>query len=309
MYFIFAESDSIWDFLSKPRSSGSGAAVLLENGLVLFMVNFPLYYLNMTKKNKTIFLASIVLLASLSWGVHADTLKNILDSGTLRVGVSLFTPWTMKNEAGQLSGFEIDVANKLADDIGVKPKFNIYQWDQIIAALIKGEIDVIAGGMAITPARALKINFSRPYADSGISLVTNTAKTQNISSLEELNQQDIVFTVVSGAASNELVDRLFNKATVMKFKTTEEAAKAVLDGVAHAFVASSPQPEFLALQHAGKLDTPLSKPLLTYKAGLAINKEEQEWLNFLNSWVTARDADKWLSATHKYWFNSLEWRK
>ena len=77
------------------------------------------------------------MLASLSWGVDADTLKNILDSGTLRVGVSLFTPWTMKNEFGQLSGFEIDVANKLAEDIGVKPKFNIYQWDQIIAALIK----------------------------------------------------------------------------------------------------------------------------------------------------------------------------
>jgi ABC-type amino acid transport substrate-binding protein len=84
-------------------------------------------------------------LASLSWGVDADTLKNILDSGTLRVGVSLFTPWTMKNEFGQLSGLEIDVANKLAEDIGVKPKFNIYQWDQIIAALIKREIDVIAG--------------------------------------------------------------------------------------------------------------------------------------------------------------------
>jgi len=41
MYFIFAESDSTWDFLSKPRSSGSGAAVLLEKGLVLFMVKFP----------------------------------------------------------------------------------------------------------------------------------------------------------------------------------------------------------------------------------------------------------------------------
>ena len=109
------------------------------------MVKFPLYYLNMTKKLKTIFRAFIVLLASLSWGVHADTLKNILDSGALRVGVSLFTPWTMKNEAGQLSGFEIDVANKLAEDIGVKPKFNIYEWDQIIAALIKGEIDVITG--------------------------------------------------------------------------------------------------------------------------------------------------------------------
>ena len=73
-------------------------------------------------------------------------------------------------------------------------------------------------------------------------------------------------------------------------------------------VASSPQPEFLALQHPGTLDLPLAKPLLSYKAGLAVKKGDQEWLNFLNAWVTARSADKWLSATHKYWFDSLEWQ-
>ena len=70
-----------------------------------------------------LFLASLTLVAA---NVQADDLEDILERGTMRVGVSLFTPWTIQDEAGVLSGFEIDVANKLAQDIGVKPEYKIY---------------------------------------------------------------------------------------------------------------------------------------------------------------------------------------
>lgn len=250
--------------------------------------------------------ASLTLVAT---GVQADVLEDILERGTIRVGVSLFTPWTIQDGTGVLSGFEIDVADKLAEDMGVKPEYKVYVWGDIIPAVRKGEIDIIAGGMAITPERALKINFSQPYADSGISLVTNTGKTRNIKQLGELNQEAITIAVVSKTAANELAPRLFNKSTIKVFNTAQEAEQAVLNGEAHGWLASMPQPEFLALQHPDKVDIPLAKPILPYKAGFGIKKGEQEWLNFLNAWVTAREADKWLSATHKYWFQSLKWRK
>ncbi len=95
--------------------------------------------------------------------------------------------------------------------MSVKPKFVVYKWEDIIPALRKGEIDIIAGGMAITPARALKINFSNPYADSGISLATNTKITRNIKSLEELNQKNIIISCVSESVSHELANRIFDK--------------------------------------------------------------------------------------------------
>jgi polar amino acid transport system substrate-binding protein len=240
---------------------------------------------------------------------QADVLEDILKRGTVRVGVSLFTPWTIQNEAGELSGFEIDVTDKLAEDMGVKPEYKVYLWENIISAVMNGEIDIIAGGMAITPERALKINFSQPYADSGISLVTNTEKTRNIKQLEGLNQKAITIAVVSETAANELAERLFRESTLKVCDTAKAAQQAVLNGDAHAWLASMPQPEFLALEHPEKVDLPLDKPILPYKAGFGIKKGEQEWLNFLDSWVTARQADRWLSATHNYWFKSLKWRK
>ena len=253
-----------------------------------------------------LFIASLMLVVA---NAQADVLEDILKRGTLRVGVSLFVPWTIQNEAGELSGFEIDVANKIAEDMGIKPEYKIYLWEDIIPALMKGEIDIIAGGMAITPERALKINFSQPYASSGISLATNTEKTRDIKRLEELNQKNITIAVVSKTAANELAPRLFNKSTIKVFDTAKEAQQAILNDEAHAWLASMPQPEFLALEHPDKVDLPLAKPLLPYKAGFGIKKGEQEWLNFLNSWITARQADMWLSATHKYWFKSFKWRK
>jgi len=263
----------------------------------------------MTSRLKMFFKASMVLLMFLSVGVQADTLDDIVERGTLRIGVSLFEPWTMVDETGKLSGYEIDVTTKLALDMSVKPKFIVYKWEDIIPALRKGEIDIIAGGMAITPARALKINFSNPYADSGISLATNTKMTRDIKSLDELNMDNIVISGVSESISYELATRLFDKANVKAYKTAEEATNAVLSGEAHAYVATSPQPEFLALKYPEQIDIPMTKPLISYKAGFGVNKGGQEWLNFLNAWITARTADKWLSATHKHWFESLGWRK
>ncbi len=252
---------------------------------------------------------TVALFTFLAFGAHADTLDNIIKNGTVKVGVSLFTPWTMQDGDKKLSGFEIDVANKLATDMGVAVEYSVHEWDDIISALTSGKIDIIAGGMAITPARALKINFSRPYAESGVSLIANIAKTKNIDSLEAANKPEVSFAVVGETVAADLVQRLFEKATIKQFKTADEAAQAVIEGSVHAFVASSPQPELLVLQHPDTLDLPLKKPLVSYKAGLAINKGEQEWLNFLNAWVTARSADKWLTATHKYWFDSLAWRE
>ncbi len=238
----------------------------------------------------------------------ADVLDEVMKSGKLRVGVSMFVPWTMQDKQGRLSGFEVDVAEKIAQDMGVKAEFKIYPWAEIIAALERGEIDMISAGMAITPARALRVNFTQPYAESGISMATNTALTSDIDSFAELNDKDIVITAVNETVAADLARRLFDKAKIKSVKTEAEAQRPVLKGEAHAYMATLAEAKFLALNHPEKIDVPLEKPLLTSKTGLAVKKGEQELLNFLNAWITAREADKWLPTAHKYWFNSLDWQ-
>jgi len=239
----------------------------------------------------------------------ADALDDILDRGSIRVGVSLFTPWAMKDKSGQLSGFEIEVAKKLAAEMGVQPDFKVLPWSEIIGALQRGDIDVVISGMAITPRRALQLNFTRPYAESGAALATNTALTKDVRDLEDLNSPTFVVVTVAKTLGSDVAKLVFDKADLKVVATNAEAEKMVLEGNAHAYVASTIETAFLALDHPDKIDLPLSKPLLASVSGMGVRKGEQELLNFLNAWVTARTADKWLSATHKYWFKTLKWRE
>jgi polar amino acid transport system substrate-binding protein len=237
----------------------------------------------------------------------ADVLDDILDRGSIRVGVAEFVPWTVRTRSGELIGFEIDVARKIASDMGVKPEFTVYEWEKIIPALQHGEIDVIAGGMEITPGRALQVNFSRPLATSGVTLATNTRKTQNIKSLKDLNKERVIITVVADTLALSVAQTFFDQATIKVYPTSELAEKDVLEARAHAYVASVPEVNFLALKNAGKIDVPMAEPIMASSEGLAVKKGEQELVNFLNSWVIARQTDKWLETARDYWFETMDW--
>jgi polar amino acid transport system substrate-binding protein len=251
--------------------------------------------------------ALLVLLMLVIAPAQADVLDDVLKRKTLRVGVSEFTPWTVRTESGELIGFEIDLARKLAEDMGVAADFKVYQWNDIITALQLGEIDVIAGGMAITPARALQVNFSRPVATSGVGIATNTKMTEDIETLADLNDSSITITTVSDSLAAGVAQRLFTDANVQIFAEPGPAEAEVLEGRAHAYLATMPEVRFLALKNSRVVDMPISDPLLASSEALAVRKGEQELLNFLNAWVTARQSDKWIPTTHEYWFGTLDW--
>ncbi len=243
-----------------------------------------------------------------SKSLYADAFNDIVKSGVLRVGVSLYEPWAFKDDNGDLNGFEIQMARQLASDLGVEPKFIVIEWPELINSLESKKIDVIISGMAITPERALRVNFSNPYASSGIDLAASLLKTKHIESLEELNDPKVLIGVVSKTVPEKLAKKLFGRATIKSFNTHDEVRKSMLDGELHVWIDSAPIPRYLALEYPEKIDNPLNEPLVGYKAGMAINKNEQELLNYLNAWITARDADSWISSRRKFWFESLDWK-
>ena len=258
------------------------------------------------KRIKLFFCLIISMLISSS--AYADTFKQVLKSGELHVGVSLAEPWVMQDKEGNLTGFEIQVAEQLAKDMGVQLKFTVVNWEDIIDTLVAKQIDIIIAGLAITPSRALRLNYSKAYADGGIGIAASIAKTKNKDSLNDLNNPKVKLGVISNTVSENLAKRMFEHAQIQSFKTTKDAKNAVIEGKIHALISSSPIPHFLALKHPEKIDVPLDKPLLGYKAGMAVNKGEQEFLNYLNAWITARDAEGWLPAKYKFWFESLDWK-
>ena len=247
------------------------------------------------------------LLVLFTGAASADVLDEILERGTIRVGVAEFAPWTIKTTSGELIGFEIEVSNKLAKDMGVKPEFKVFEWDNLIPALQQGEIDIIAGGMAITPARALRVEFTRPTATSGIGIATNLEMTQDIKTLSDLNDGEIVIAAVTGTMSYSVADVFFDRANVKAYATPALAETEVLENRAHVYLAGMPAARYLAFRASDKIDVPLDKPLLAHSEAFAIRKGEQSLMNFLNAWITAKQSDKWMPTTRSYWFETMGW--
>ena len=238
---------------------------------------------------------------------QADTLDDILKRGTLRVGVAEFVPWAIPAKRGGHVGYDIDLGENIAKDMGVRAEFKVYEWKDIIPALESGEVDMIAGGIAITPQRALRITFTAPVAMSGAGIATNTHMTRDIENLEQLNDPDIVFSTITDTFSEGAARSIFDKAEIHSHANKDDAEKEILEGRAHVYVSSLPAVQFLVTNNSDAVDLPLNDPIVGWAEALAVQKGEHELLNFLNAWVIAHEADRWLGVTREYWFESRDW--
>jgi polar amino acid transport system substrate-binding protein len=256
---------------------------------------------------KVIIRCLLLLAVFVSSLAQADALDDILERGTLRVGIAEFVPWAMPAKRGGHVGHDVDVGVKIAKDMDVRVEFKVYEWKDIIPALEAGEVDIIAGGIVVTPQRALRITFTESVALSGAGMATNTHMTRDVENLQQLNDPDIVIATITDTFSEGVAHSIFEKAEIRSYGDTDEAEKEILEGRAHAYISSVPAVQFLAMNNSDAIDLPLSEPLVGWAEALAVRKGEQELLNFLNAWVTAHKADRWLKTTREYWFETLDW--
>jgi polar amino acid transport system substrate-binding protein len=237
----------------------------------------------------------------------AGTLQDVLSRGNLRVGVTLAEPWALRNDSGDLEGFEVDVARKLAADMGVDVTLLRYDNGAIIRALEAGEIDLIAAGLTVTPERALHVNFSNPYATGGIGIASNIETTAEVGTLEELNAPEYTVATVADSVAENLAQRILPRATQRSFRSEIDASEALVNGEVDVYLEQEPVPNYLAIEYRRQVDA-RSEPLLPAPSAFAVTKGDPDFLAFLNAWIVAREADTWLPTLHRHWFRTLEWR-
>jgi polar amino acid transport system substrate-binding protein len=235
--------------------------------------------------------------------------EQALKRGVLRVGFSTFVPWAMQDKAGNFIGFEIDVASRLAQDMGVKAEFIPTKWSGIIPALLTGKFDIIIGGMGIRPERNLKVNFSLPYDHTGMSIVAHKKLAAGFQRLEDFNRPTVTIAIRTGTTAAAAVQRLLPKAKARLFDDESQAVQELLLGRVHAVVASAPLPAFQAIANPDRLFLPLKEPFTREPIGFAIRKGDPDSLNFLDNWIRVAEAEGWLKERKRYWFETKGWER
>ncbi len=241
--------------------------------------------------------------------VTESTIEQVQKRGILRVGMSTFVPWAMKDKTGKLIGFEIDVATRLAQDMGVKVEFIPTKWSGIIPALSTGKFDVIIGGMGILPSRNLKVNFSVPYDFTGMSMVAHNKIAAGFNNLEDFNRSDVAISARLGSTAATAAKKYLPKAQLRLFDDESQAYQELINGRVHAVVGSAPTPAFQALKYPGKLFLPLDKTFTKEPIGFAVRKGDFDTLNYFNNWIGYVGAEGWLEERKNYWFRTKDWEK
>ncbi|MDC5857019.1 MULTISPECIES: transporter substrate-binding domain-containing protein [Vibrio oreintalis group] len=259
------------------------------------------------------FKAAITALLGLAISLPAlasetPNLDKINERGTLRVGMSTFVPWAMRDKQGELIGFEIDVAKRLAKDSGWQVEFVPTAWDGIIPALLAKKFDVIIGGMSITPERSKSVLFSAPYSHSGVQVAANKELAEGFSEFSDFNSRRVKIAARRGAFTVQVARETFPKAKILQFDDDAQAFQEVLNGNAHAVIASSPKPEHEAVKNSDKLFIPFTERLSKGNEAFAVRLGEADKEAFFNQWIQARTQDGWLEQRYEYWFSTLDWQ-
>ncbi len=236
----------------------------------------------------------------------SSVLEEIKKRGSLRVGMDTFVPWAMRDKQGNLIGFEIDVATKVAEDMGVKIEFVPTAWSGIIPALIAQKFDVIIGGMSITPGRNLTVNFTAPYAHSGQQMVANKALADGFM-LDQFNDSSVTITCRRGATPCNVAQNQFPKASVARFDDDAQAFQEVVNGNAHAMISSAPKPRFWMSRYPEKLFMPTEENLTTGDEAFALRKGDPDAMNFFSNWILVNTSNGWLKERHDFWFTTQTW--
>ena len=181
-----------------------------------------------------------------------DALANIQEKGELNMGTSPdYPPMEFyvldENNDRQIVGMDIDLANAIADEIGVELKITTTDFDGVLANVQSGSVDLGITGFTFTEARAEVMQFSDGYLQEsdlgfqGIMMKQETA--DQFSSLEDINDADLILGAQTGSIQYELAGSLTDTSNIKQYGTLDVGLAALNQGDIEGMVVSTSSAE------------------------------------------------------------------
>ncbi|MBF0528686.1 MAG: transporter substrate-binding domain-containing protein [Deltaproteobacteria bacterium] len=239
---------------------------------------------------KFLFLSAGFLIAC--WAVisgpspaDAGKLDQIRQRGQLRVGLELgYYPFEYIDAQGRPTGFDVDLAEALAGRLGVKAVLIDLAWKDLIPSLQAGKIDLILSAMTVTPDRTKLVAFSKPYFQTGLSLLLSRQKAPDLTDSKQLNSPKRILAVVADTGGALAAKSYFPAAQVRPLLREIDGVRVVVAGLADALILDQIS---IWKRHRDFADKTyaLLEPFTTENLAAACIKNDQDLLNWLNQFL------------------------
>jgi len=169
-----------------------------------------------------------------------------------------FPPFESRNTAGEFEGFDIDLANYIADELGYKLEIKDMKFDGLIGALQNDRIDMVLSGMSATDKRKENVDFSTEYNHSGEMFIT--LKDSDIQSIEDLEGKKL--GVQLGTIQEDGAKKIKAETVDFEIKALDSAniliQELLSDRIDAAYVDKAVAQGFIAEQDLAGFDDPTS---------------------------------------------------
>lgn len=250
---------------------------------------------------------SVAVAIGLAAPAKADLVDDIVQRGELRVAVQTQgPPVSFVDQNGKRTGFAVELARRLAEDMGVELELMDYEWKGLIPALLSEKADLIAADMTPSVKRSLKISFTQPVFFERV--VAFTTEGSDYTSMDKINQSGVSIAATQGSTHYQIAQERFPKATVKEYAGGGPAvAQAVAAGRADVGVnnAGSVRGFLREFEDLQSIEGTLRRDPLSF----AVRPENTHLMQVVNNYITLLKVRGQLEDIRNYWWNSDAWRQ
>lgn len=239
-------------------------------------------------------------LLGLPFSASSRTLDEIMASKKIVFGVNpTLPPLGIFNDKNEIDGFDVDVARKLGELLGLKTEIVQVGSPDRIPFVSSGKIDAVLGAMTITPERQKVIDFTVPVHTEVLGVLTTKAKPYK--DWMELNDPAVRLVEVRGATPVKLVQEKLPKAQLLLLDNYPDAVRAIAQGRADAMIDVMDFMTEHTRRH--KIDWRIvDAPIEVYFCAIGVQKGNDALREKLNGAIRQLHANGYVDERWKKWF-------
>lgn len=235
-------------------------------------------------------------------------LDKITQKGQLVVGTAgSMPPFNMTTKSGEIIGFDVDLAQYLADGMGVELKLEAMPFAKLLPALESGKVDLVISAMTITPERNLKFCFVGPYFVSGKAFLTKQERIAAVQEVSEINVPDITLAALNGSTSQFFIQEAMPKAKLIRTENYDQAVDMVINDKVDALVADYPICLVSLIRYPNKGLFSLLTPLTYEPFGIAMPANDPHLVNWVENFLNTMQESGSLDDIKSRWFEDDSW--
>ena len=182
-------------------------------------------------------------------------------------------------EDGEYVGFDIDLINAVADEVGFEIEMETTNFDGIIPGLQTGSFDIAIAGISIREDRKESVDFSDPYYESGLSIGVHI-DNDDIHDIDDLEGKTIATRL--GSTSADYIEENIEDAEANQYEQLDQAYLAVENGSVDAILYDAPNVAYYIQTHGEDSLKMVGDLYQAENYGIAISKGQEELVDAIN---------------------------